>query len=318
MLHERVGLDGFGLIGAPVSAQVGDDDLESRAGEGRYLVPPEPTGIGKTMQQNDRRSLPRDLVLDAHSVHVHPGQRVLLFTGSRSSMSLSRAAGSAIIAGVHRQADLVAAGRPQFEAALASFVTGNRLAGGVAGVVYGDELAWSAGAGFADQAARKASDPAMLYAIASITKTFTGTAIMQLRDAGRLDLDDPAVAWLPELRQAASPFGPIETVTLRRMLSHESGLPAEPPGTDWAIPAYQGDPEQTLRQAGEIAVTLAPNAEHKYSDLAYQLLGAVVTRASGVPYPHYVQEAILQPLGMTATGFAPPACGPGGSVRHRL
>jgi len=108
----------------------------------------------------------------------------------------------------------------------------------------------------------------MLYAIASITKTFTGTAIVQLRDAGRLDLDDPAVAWLPELRQAASPFGPIETVTIRRMLSHESGLPAEPPGTDWAIPAYQGDPEQTLRQAGEIAVMLPPNAEHKYSDLA--------------------------------------------------
>jgi CubicO group peptidase (beta-lactamase class C family) len=55
---------------------------------------------------------------------------------------------------------------------------------------------------------------------------------MQLRDAGQLDLDDPAVAWLPELRRAANPFGPIETVTIRRMLSHESGLPAEPPGTD--------------------------------------------------------------------------------------
>ncbi len=224
-------------------------------------------------------------------------------------MSLSRAAGSAIIAGVHPQADLVAAGGPQFEAALASHLTGNRLAGGVAGVVYGDELAWSAGAGFADQAARKASDPAMLYAIASITKTLTGTAIMQLRDAGRLDLDDPAVAWLPELRQAASPFGPIETVTLRRMLSHESGLPAEPPGTDWTIPAYQGDPEQTLRRAGEIAVTLAPNAEHKYSDLAYQLLGAIITRASGIPYPNYMQEAILQPLGMAATAFAPLSAG---------
>ena len=57
---------------------------------------------------------------------------------------------------------------------------------------------------------------------------------MQLRDAGRLDLDDPAVAWLPELRRAANPFAPIETVTIRRMLSHESGLPAEPPATDWA------------------------------------------------------------------------------------
>ena len=200
--------------------------------------------------------------------------------------------------------DLVAAGGSQFEAALTSFVTDNRLPGGVAGVVYGDELAWSAGAGFADLAARRAADPAMLYAIASITKTFTGTAIMQLRDAGRLDLDDPAVAWLPELRQAVSPFGPIEGVTIRRMLSHESGLPAEPPGTDWAVPAYQGDPEQTLRRAGEIAVTLAPNAQHKYSDLAYQLLGAIVTRVSGIPYADYMQDAILRPLGMAATGFA--------------
>lgn len=88
------------------------------------------------------------------------------------------------------------------------------------------------------------------------------------------------------------------------MLSHESGLPAEPPGTDWAVPAYQGDPEQTLRRAGEIAVTLAPNAQHKYSDLAYQLLSAIVTRVSGIPYADYMQDAILRPLGMAATGFA--------------
>jgi CubicO group peptidase (beta-lactamase class C family) len=57
---------------------------------------------------------------------------------------------------------------------------------------------------------------------------------------------------------------------------------------------------------------LAPNAQHKYSDLAYQLLGAIVTRASGTPYPRYVEESILRPLGMTATGFAPlPASLPG-------
>jgi D-alanyl-D-alanine carboxypeptidase len=83
--------------------------------------------------------------------------------------------------------DLIAAVSPQLEAALASHVKDSRQPGGVAGVVYGDELAWSAGAGFADLTARKASDPAMLDAIASITKTFTGTAIMQLRDAGQLD-----------------------------------------------------------------------------------------------------------------------------------
>ena len=78
-VQERVGLDGFGLIRAPVSAQVGHDDLESRTGEGRHLVPPRSRPeIGKAVQQHDRRPLPRDLVLDAHSVDVHPGQRALL------------------------------------------------------------------------------------------------------------------------------------------------------------------------------------------------------------------------------------------------
>lgn len=197
------------------------------------------------------------------------------------------------------------AGARDLDAALAAFVRDNRLPGGAAGVVHGDELVWSAGLGFADVAERRVTSAGMVYAIASITKTFTGTAIMQLRDAGCLDLDDPAVAWLPELRQAGSPFGPVEAVTIRRMLSHESGLPAEPPGTDWAVPAYEGDPARTLGQASAITVTLPPNAQHKYSDLAYQLLGEIVTRVSGIPYPRYLKEAILEPLGMTATAFPP-------------
>jgi CubicO group peptidase (beta-lactamase class C family) len=81
---------------------------------------------------------------------------------------------SAIIAGVHGKdgGDLVAAAGPQLEASLATHLKDNRLPGGVAGVVSGDELAWSAGAGFADLAARQATGPAALYAIASITKTF--------------------------------------------------------------------------------------------------------------------------------------------------
>jgi CubicO group peptidase (beta-lactamase class C family) len=196
-------------------------------------------------------------------------------------------------------------GAPDPKAKLVSFIEQNRLPGGVAGIVRGDELTWLAGAGFAGIAAGTATDPAMLYGIASITKTFTGTAIMQLRDAGRLDLDDPAVRWLPELRSVVNPFGPAEALTIRRMLSHESGLPAEPPGTDWTVPAYQGDPGQTLRQAAEIAVQFPPHAQHKYSDLAYQWLGEVISRVSGTPYPRYIREAILDPLGMTATGFPP-------------
>jgi CubicO group peptidase (beta-lactamase class C family) len=202
-------------------------------------------------------------------------------------------------------ADPVAAGAAELEARLASFVTENRLPGAAAGVVHGDELAWSAGIGFADTAARRPTRAAALYRIASITKTFTGSAILQLRDAGRLDLDDPAVAYLPELRGAVSPFAPIEAVTIRRMLSHESGLAAEPPGTDWSVPVYQGVAELTLARASDIALKLPPNVQHKYSDLAYQLLGEIVARVSGTPYPQYVRESILDPLGMSATSFEP-------------
>src|SRR5262249_31792730 len=79
----------------------------------------------------------------------------------------------------------------------------------------------------------------------------------------------------------------------------------EPPGTDWTIPAYQGAPDQTLRRVGEISVQLPPHARHKYSDLAYQWLGEIVSRGSGTPYPQYVREAILDPPCMTPTSFPP-------------
>ena len=107
----------------------------------------------------------------------------------------------------------------QLEAKAAAFVKQQRVAGASVGIVHGEALVWSAGIGFADVAAKRAPEAATLYRIASITKTFTGTAIMQLRDRGLLDLDDAAVTFIPELRDASSPFGPIETVTIRRMLS---------------------------------------------------------------------------------------------------
>jgi CubicO group peptidase (beta-lactamase class C family) len=89
------------------------------------------------------------------------------------------------------------------------------------------------------------------------------------------------------------------------MLSHESGLATEPPGTDWSVPVYQGDPQLTLARPGDIVLMLPPNVQHKYSDLGYQLLGEIVTRVSGIPYPQYVRDRILDPLGMSATGFEP-------------
>jgi Beta-lactamase len=89
------------------------------------------------------------------------------------------------------------------------------------------------------------------------------------------------------------------------MLSHESGLLGDPDGTDWAVPAYEGAAERTLSRPAQIAVMVPPHSQHKYSNLAYQLLGEIVARVSGVPYPQYLRDEILRPLGLASTGFEP-------------
>lgn len=191
----------------------------------------------------------------------------------------------------------------KLEHAAASFVKDNRLPGAAVGIVRGADLAWWAPIGFANVEERQAPEPSTLYRIASITKTFTGTAIMELRDAGKLRLDDPAVLHIPELRAAQ---GDIEAVTIRRMLSHESGLQSEPPGTDWRAAIYEGSISRVLERVSEIGTRIPPNTQFKYSNLAYQLLGEIVTRVSGVPYADYVRANILEPLGMTGTFYDPP------------
>ena len=196
----------------------------------------------------------------------------------------------------------------------ASFVKDNRLPGAAVGVVHGDELVWWAPVGFADVASRRAPELTTLYRIASITKTFTGTAVMQLRDQGKLNLDDPVVRHIPELRVASNPFGDIEAVTIRRLLAHESGLQSEPPGTDWRAARYEGSIQRNLARLAEVGTKIPPNTQPKYSNLGFQLLGEIVTRRVGVPYADYVRQNILEPLGMSNSCFEPL---PGELVSHR-
>ena len=188
---------------------------------------------------------------------------------------------------------------------VAAFVKKERLPGAAAGVVVDDTLVWTTGYGYEDVEARRPHDARTLFRIASITKTFTATAIMQLRDEGKLHLDDPAVAYLPELRDATSPFGMIETVTIRRMLSHESGLMGDPPGARWFHDIYEASPVANLAKGAEIATKIPPNVQQKYSNLAFQLLGEIVSRLDGRPYPDAIGGRILDPLGMTSSGFHP-------------
>jgi CubicO group peptidase (beta-lactamase class C family) len=198
-------------------------------------------------------------------------------------------------------ADLIS----QFETKIAAFVKDNRLPGAAIGIVVDDDLAWSFGHGFADFEAGRTPDSTTLYPIASITKTFTGVSILQLRDSGALALDDPIVRYIPELALSTNAFGRIEDVTIRRLLSHESGLQGDPSGAELSEGRYEGRARLNLARAEEIAVKVAPHAQFKYSNLGYQLLGETVARISGTTYDDYVRANILEPLHMGSTSFEP-------------
>jgi CubicO group peptidase (beta-lactamase class C family) len=194
---------------------------------------------------------------------------------------------------------------PRLDALATRFLVEQRLPGLAVGVVRAGALAWTAALGFADRASSRPVTADTLFRIASITKSFTATAILQLRDEGRLRLDDPLVAHLPEARVIANPFGPIEDVTIRRLLTHTSGLQGgDLPGDDpWRL-IYLREAE-LIAHLDRVVILAAPESAWRYSNIGYVLLGAVVGRVSREPYDQYVQRAILDIAGLTSTAFAP-------------
>jgi len=192
-----------------------------------------------------------------------------------------------------------------------AFVHEECLPGAAVGVVTRAGLVWAGAAGFADLATARRPDADTLYRIASNTKVFTAIGIMQLRDEGRLRLDDPLVVHLPEFAAVTNPFGPIEDVTIRRLLTHESGLQGEHPSTDLTRPAELRR-EQVLAALGGVRVAIPPSSASKYSNIGFDLLGEVVARLNRGDYEEVLQRRVLRPLGMAAT-----TCHPMGDLGDR-
>lgn len=170
------------------------------------------------------------------------------------------------------------------------------------GIVYDQELIWSKGFGFADIDKKVAATPGTIYRIASISKVFTATAIMQLRDQGKLKLDDPVEKHLPwfALKNRAADAPPI---TIRHLLTHTAGLPREsasPYWTDFKFPTR----EQMIKTLPTQEAAYPPETKWKYSNLGLALAGEIVAAVSGEPFDAYVQKHILDPLGMRSSSSA--------------
>jgi len=171
----------------------------------------------------------------------------------------------------------------------------DRVPGIAAAVVRGKEPYWAHAVGWADTAAVTPVQPGTQFRIASLTKTFTAVLVLQLRDAGLLDLDDPLGRFVPET--------PVSGLRIRDLLAHRSGLQREPEGEVWRS-ALPGSAKLVHTEARTRQVR-APAQGWHYSNLGYGFLGDVVARLIGGSWFEAVRDRLLEPLGMKRTTLQP-------------
>jgi CubicO group peptidase (beta-lactamase class C family) len=185
----------------------------------------------------------------------------------------------------------------ELRAILAKAQSEHRIPSVAGAVVRSGEIAWADAIGVADAERDEAATPEHQYRIGSITKTFTAVAVMQLREEGKLELEDRLDSHLDV---------PVHgDLTLRRMLSHGSGLQRELPGNVWETFEFPNSTVELLATLDEAEMVLAPGERWHYSNLAFILLGEVIGKLSGVAYEDYVEQRILEPLGLSRTSFSP-------------
>jgi CubicO group peptidase (beta-lactamase class C family) len=170
-----------------------------------------------------------------------------------------------------------------------------------AAVLMDGEVVHLAGYGTANVEWRTPATPDTVYELASITKSFTATAVMLLARDGLLALDDPIARFFPEATSAWS------AITVRHLLAHTSGIPdyfkldAFQLGEDdfaWRLDFSHDDVLDIARRA---PLEFDPGTDIAYSNTGYTLLGLLIERLSGSTYAQFVSERIFQPLGMTET-----------------
>jgi CubicO group peptidase (beta-lactamase class C family) len=176
----------------------------------------------------------------------------------------------------------------------------DQIPGVSAGVVYDQQMVWSSGFGFADPVRRVAADSRTIYSICSISKLFTSIGVLQLRDAGKLRLDDPVgrhLSWFKIRRPADAP-----EITIEGLLTHASGLPRESDHPYWTGPEFAFPTREQIIERIANQETLYPAETYfQYSNLGLTLAGEVLAAASGQSYADYVQRNILDPLGLRST-----------------
>ena len=181
--------------------------------------------------------------------------------------------------------------------------------GFVYGVVVDGQLIGSGQTGVLETTRQTAATPQAAFRIASMSKSVTAMAILQLRDAGKLRLDDPVSIYLQAFKTQSYPATDAPPVTIRDLLTHAAGFPEDNPWGDRQL--AKSDKELLALINKGISYSNVPGVAYEYSNLGFATLGYLIQKISGQPYDQYITEHILKPLGMTHTYYefskVPPA-----------
>ena len=159
------------------------------------------------------------------------------------------------------------------------------------------EVLWQEGFGYADLTSHSPATPATLYRTGSLAKPFTSMAVLKLAEDGAIDIDQPLNAYLPEfsIRSRFDTSG--NPITVRSVMCHHSGLPADLNKGMWSDQSFRS----VTASLPEEYAAFPPNLVFAYSNLGYTLLGQMVEAVSGLEFGDFMRERIFQPLGMAST-----------------
>jgi CubicO group peptidase (beta-lactamase class C family) len=165
-------------------------------------------------------------------------------------------------------------------------------------VARGDDVLLSKGYGLADASRGTANEPTTRFRIGSVTKQFTGAAILLLQQQKRLTVRDSVCRYLATCPPAWKP------ITLHHALTHTSGLPNVTDLPQWEDGRDEPvTPTQQLEWVRDLPLDFAPGSEFRYSNTGYLALGLVIEKVTGTTYEDYIQTSILKPLGMADSGY---------------
>ena len=195
---------------------------------------------------------------------------------------------------------------------VASFQRGEGQPAVAYGIVAGGSLAHAGGVG---ESWLGGPPPGAdtVFRIASMTKSFTASAVLALRDSGVLRLDDPVTDFVPELRGQPGATADSPAISLRHLLTMTAGFPTDDPWGD----RQQGTPLPDFAAilARGVRAAWAPGTHFEYSNLGYAVLGRVIAAVAQADYADFVRDRILGPLAMTRTGFEAAEFDPAGLAR---